>query len=567
MAEPAAKSGRIFISYRREETEYAAGWLYDVLAERFGGNRLFKDVDSIDPGDDFAEVIAREVASCQLLLALIGDRWLTVVDEQGRRRLDDPADFVRLEIEAALQRGIRVVPMLVGRARMPRAAELPPSLAKLATRQAVVLPAERFRAEAGRLIAVIERNLRQATGERPAVPAPAVAGSTQAAQEARPGPPLVRGPTRPKRQSSGTTKVAGTRPGGPPATPNEVLANIAKGEAWPFQSMHALISGPAHTLLHPEPVMAMVFSPDGARLATAGADNKARVWDATDGTRLSVLASQGWLTAAGRLLQGHGMRAVAFSPDGGRLATASDDHTVQVWDLSSGHRLTRIRIEGGADSVTFSPDGRSVAVPKAARPGAQLFDASTGAAGLSFRFGSTQALTMRLAFSPAGDMLAALDRHGRVLACDATTRQRRYSTGPPAVGPFTPTLSSSWPGIAFSPDGRWLVAIGGTGLRVLDARTGEQQALLERPAVTTDAASAATATRPGATWNFAFGAGGAWLATAGSDGLRFWEPASGRQLANFQHLVYQSLAVSPAGRWLAAAGGAGRAVMLHHLAG
>ena len=111
--------GRIFISYRRDETAYAAGWLYDRLAEHYGGGQVFKDVDSIELGDDFVEVINGAVGSCDVLLALVGDEWLTITDAGGRRRLDDPHDFVRLEIEAALARNVRVIPILVDGARMP----------------------------------------------------------------------------------------------------------------------------------------------------------------------------------------------------------------------------------------------------------------------------------------------------------------------------------------------------------------------------------------------------------------------------------------------------------------
>ena len=103
MAESAAElAGRIFISYRRGETAYPAGWLFDRLVQHFGAVQIFKDVDSIELGDDFVEVITRAVGSCDVLLALIGDQWLTVTDVNGRRRIDDPDDFVRLEIQAAL---------------------------------------------------------------------------------------------------------------------------------------------------------------------------------------------------------------------------------------------------------------------------------------------------------------------------------------------------------------------------------------------------------------------------------------------------------------------------------
>ena len=78
--------GRIFMSYRREDTAYAAGWLFDRLARHFGRDQVFKDVDSIELGDNFVEVITTAVGSCEVLLALIGSRWLTVADRNGQRR-------------------------------------------------------------------------------------------------------------------------------------------------------------------------------------------------------------------------------------------------------------------------------------------------------------------------------------------------------------------------------------------------------------------------------------------------------------------------------------------------
>jgi hypothetical protein len=88
-ASPPPKPGRIFIRYRRGETAYAAGWLYDRLADHYGDGQVFKDVDSIELGDDFVEVINGAVGSCDVLLALIGEDWLSITDAHGRRRLDD----------------------------------------------------------------------------------------------------------------------------------------------------------------------------------------------------------------------------------------------------------------------------------------------------------------------------------------------------------------------------------------------------------------------------------------------------------------------------------------------
>jgi hypothetical protein len=160
MADAAAPTGdRVFISYRREETAYAAGWLFDRLADHLGRGQIFKDVDSIQLGDDFVKAIRGAVASCDVLLALIGDQWLTITDEQGQARLEDPHDFVRLEIEAALMRDVRVIPILVEGARMPRADQLPPSLADLVHRQALELTPSRFDFDTARLLEVLDGTL------------------------------------------------------------------------------------------------------------------------------------------------------------------------------------------------------------------------------------------------------------------------------------------------------------------------------------------------------------------------------------------------------------------------
>jgi TIR domain len=133
--------------------------LYDRLADRFGAGQVFMDVDTIELGVDFGEAINRAVAACKVLLAVIGPDWLTAADEQGRRRLDNPDDFVRLEIEAALDRDVRVIPILAQGAVMPGRDDLPESLARLARRNALFIRHESFRSDAGRLVTAIERVL------------------------------------------------------------------------------------------------------------------------------------------------------------------------------------------------------------------------------------------------------------------------------------------------------------------------------------------------------------------------------------------------------------------------
>jgi TIR domain len=128
---------RIFLNYRREDTRGYAGRLYDRLSNRFGEDQIFRDVDAIPPGIDFLEHIDGVVDQCDLMLVLIGESWVSVKDARGRRRLEDPHDFVGLEITAALERNIPVIPVLIQGARMPTEEDLPERMQGLARRNAV----------------------------------------------------------------------------------------------------------------------------------------------------------------------------------------------------------------------------------------------------------------------------------------------------------------------------------------------------------------------------------------------------------------------------------------------
>lgn len=150
----------IFICYRRQDSLYDARRLSDYLAGRFGEDQLLSAVDTIEPGVDFAEALVRTAAACQVLPVVIGPSWLVAADERGRRRLDDPGDFVRLEIEAALAHGVRVIPILVEGAVMPAEDDLPESIAGLAHLNTLIIRHESFFTDAGRLAALIESVLR-----------------------------------------------------------------------------------------------------------------------------------------------------------------------------------------------------------------------------------------------------------------------------------------------------------------------------------------------------------------------------------------------------------------------
>ena len=130
---------KIVISYRREDSQETTGRIYDRLTSHFPPGNVFRDVDNIPPGTDFRHVLEWEVGSCDVLLAIIGHRWLKVTDANGQRRLDDLDDFVRIEIETALRRDIPVIPVLVSNAPMPEAQDLPPAIRDLAYRNGRVV--------------------------------------------------------------------------------------------------------------------------------------------------------------------------------------------------------------------------------------------------------------------------------------------------------------------------------------------------------------------------------------------------------------------------------------------
>ena len=153
-------AGNIFINYRRDELGHVAGRLHDSLAPTFGRNKLFMDVDSIPVGRDFEEYLKSQVAACDAMLAVIGPNWLAAKDETGKRRLDNPDDFIVIEIGTALTRNIPVVPVLVDGAHMPKASELPDLLKLLARRQAIQVRHTNFSSDAEALV----KRLREALG-------------------------------------------------------------------------------------------------------------------------------------------------------------------------------------------------------------------------------------------------------------------------------------------------------------------------------------------------------------------------------------------------------------------
>ncbi len=184
---------RIFISYRRSDTFGTAGRLYDYLETHFGEENIFMDVDNIKPGADFVNVLDKAIADSDVLLVMIGDTWLDATDENNRRRLDNPEDFVRLEVEKALVRDILVLPVLVQGAHMPSSTELPDGLKPLARRQAIKVEHASFRTDVERLIGALDdhfssrkgiqkKNARKRSSgdDKPVTDSPKASGKTEA---------------------------------------------------------------------------------------------------------------------------------------------------------------------------------------------------------------------------------------------------------------------------------------------------------------------------------------------------------------------------------------------------
>jgi WD40 repeat protein len=360
-AEPWA-SARIFICYRREDTGIAAGWLFQRLAKRFGRDLVFMDLENIELGANFVDKIKRAVGSIDVLLPLIGDRWLTIRDDNLRCRIEVPGDYVRLEIEAALQRDVHVIPILVAGATMPEAAALPDSLAELPELNALELSPSRFDADADKLIKELERILAgnwARLWKRSALP---VGGSLVLVGAllltvliwggggSPPSPPLTTGsPTKTTRPISAAMPA------------NAMVVPLKRNRDSKFHLYRVSSTGAAAVSIgKTEPAHAPVLSPDRKTiiyLAGIGNNSTPRIM-AADGTgdrdfilrprsRCKYVEHLAWSRTDPRVL------AVVCSGEQGSstIVLANVDGTI-IRKLTSG--------QDHADDPSFSPDGRRI---------------------------------------------------------------------------------------------------------------------------------------------------------------------------------------------------------------
>jgi WD40 repeat protein len=453
------------------------------------------DIDTIEPGVDFVEVIEETVGSADVVLALIGPRWLGAADAHGTPRLEKPDDLVRLEIEAALRPGVRVIPVLVAGAEMPGSDALPPSLAALSRRNAVEVRDTSWRSDVGRLIEALERiggqNSDAGVIERERKPPTAVGSDVEPSGHDPLGASrtVVRTPIERRPPAAGVGQPASS-------------ANLAALE---LDEARLSVRPFARVIRHDKKVWGVAFSPDGSRIATTSGSKAARVFEFPSGREVVGVRHDDGSLAFGRL-------ALAFGPDGNCIATTGSK-TARVWELPSGRELARISSDGGERygvlvDVAFSSEGDRIATAHNDRI-ARVWELPSGRELARMSHGGW---VRSVAFSPDGNRIATASN-------DKTARVWELPSGG-ELAQFT--HDSAVLDVAFSPDGnRVATASDDKTARVWELPSGRELARMSHD---------------GWVMSVAFSPDGNRVATASWDKTaRVWELANVRELARFSH--------------------------------
>lgn len=467
----------IFIGYRRDDTADVSGRIYDAMEQRFGRGRVFKDVDNLRPGSDFGAYIKTILPQCRVVLVLIGPHWLEAKDDTGRRRIDDPNDWVRIEVETALEAvGLDVVPVLVNGARMPRAEELPESMHGLLRRHAAVIRRDPdFRDDIARLGDAMRATLRTGVLNFEGLANPAGRGANAAegrtSRRSFVGAGLVGAAAaigvgvwqwpRLRALMTPNSDAEVERPAGLPAdfvartvtTPSRVL-NLQQRELPRLalspdgeKLLAPLLSGvvllidarsgdTVHTLrghnTGGEWAPFVAFSTDGAHGLTAASD-AVHLWDLQNGERIKTFAAHS---------------PAAFSQDGRSVVLGWRSLNMRAFDVVSGRVLATYASEFGAVvSVACSPDGRGVLV--SAMSGARIYDAASGALLHTLIGNDADMIVNRVAYSPDGAYAAVGTQQGAWMF-DASTGERLRT--------FDASDGVQILSVAFSANGRYLLA-------------------------------------------------------------------------------------------------------------
>jgi WD40 repeat protein len=439
---------KIWISYRRSDSEAMAGRIFDRLGAHFGKEAVFRDIDNIPVGIDFRQHIGDTLAKAGVVIAIVGPQWLGPVD--GRLRINELNDPVRVEVETALRRRVSLIPVLIGETRMPNAEQLPPSLMDFSYRNAIkVDPGLDFDHHMERLIRAVEAILADRTkptaraGERKAATGE-IKSSLDATQS---------------KTSTGERRQTQLRPRVDADTERKTaaLAGVAAGlphriKAWSPLTRQGRIVWIAIAVLVAVPLLILttVISGSGVRLWSGGDD---------------------WQSAG--TLTGHSGRvsALAFSPNGRRMASASSDKSVKVWDVDGDQLLLTLAARSGAvSSVAFSPDGKLII--SAGQDGSILVsDADNGQTIRTFKY--TPSYAWDNPNSPVWSVAVSPDGR-RIASGSADSSVRIWDLKNPQEPPRTlkgHTDEVMW--VAFMADGKRLVSASKDGtLHIWDIEAG-----------------------------------------------------------------------------------------------
>jgi WD40 repeat protein len=561
---------KIAISYRRADTDVMAGRIRDRLAAHYGEDCVFMDIDNIPFGKDFRHHIIEAVAHSDMLLVIVGQRWLGARSSSDRR-IDRDTDFVRIEVETALRNAVPIIPVLAGRARMPQSAQLPDSLKEFAFRNAAPVDTGRdFHQHMERLIRSMdqvlsdhrrssaaaispeevgaltsevgsaraeavpaERNLDAASTSAviadltPSVPAP-VSESELSARRDVPadnlGTPFAGGGEKSVLVNEEVARSLGDvgsapQPKGRPVADTRLMSETDQ----PIAPLLRTLRG------HSDDICSVVFSPNGRTLVSGSQDKTIKLWDAASGCQL-------------RSLSGHSsyVTSVAFSPDGRTLASAGIDMTIRLWDAANGGEQRMLGEHSSyVHSVAFSPD-RSTLASGSADGTVTMWDVAKRRPLCSVKQGGW---VYSVAFSPDGRTLASGSADKTVRLWEVTSgRELRTLDGEVAV--FS---------VAFAPDGRALASSGDKGFKVWEVAGAHELDLHVAPADWAVARVRELGGRADQVHSVAFSPDGRTLALGSHDKIGLWDAASGRELRtlNGHSGLVRSVSFSLDGRTLA----------------